>query len=54
MAFPGGSELLIVLVIVLILFGGSKLPQLARNMGQAQREFKRGVDGGPGDEDAAA
>jgi sec-independent protein translocase protein TatA len=44
MTFPGGSELLIVLVIVLVLFGGAKLPQLARNLGQAQREFKRGTD----------
>lgn len=51
MAFPGGSELLVVLVIVLVLFGGSKLPQLARNLGQAQQEFKRGSedpDDGPG------
>ncbi len=49
MAFPGGSELLIVLVIVLVLFGGAKLPQLARSVGQAQREFKRGSDGDPVD-----
>lgn len=38
------QELLIILVIVLVLFGGSKLPQLARNLGQAQREFKDGLD----------
>jgi sec-independent protein translocase protein TatA len=37
---------LIILVIVLILFGGSKLPQLARNLGQAQKEFKTGLDEG--------
>jgi sec-independent protein translocase protein TatA len=47
MAFPGGSELLIVLVIVLVLFGGAKLPKLARNLGQAQKEFKRGSDDDP-------
>jgi sec-independent protein translocase protein TatA len=37
-------ELLVILVIVLLLFGGAKLPKLARSLGQAQREFKRGVD----------
>ncbi len=39
---PG--ELLIVLLIILVLFGGSKLPQLARNLGQAQKEFRSGMD----------
>ena len=36
-------ELIIILVIVLLVFGGSQLPKLARNLGQAQREFKKGV-----------
>ena len=40
------QELLIILVILLVLFGGSKLPQLARNMGRAQKEFKQGLDEG--------
>ena len=35
-----------ILLILLVLFGGTKLPQLARNLGQAQREFKKGVDHG--------
>ena len=39
-------ELLIILVILLVLFGGSKLPQLARNIGRAQKEFKTGLDEG--------
>jgi sec-independent protein translocase protein TatA len=39
----GAPELLIVLAIVLLLFGSSKLPQFARSLGQAQREFKRGT-----------
>jgi sec-independent protein translocase protein TatA len=42
LAFLGGNEMLVVLLIVLVLFGGSKLPQLARSVGQAQREFARG------------
>lgn len=41
----GPPELLIVLVVVLILFGGAKLPGLAKSLGEAQREFKRGTDG---------
>lgn len=36
------QELLIILVIVLVLFGGNKLPELARNLGKAQRELKNG------------
>lgn len=35
-------ELAVVLVLVLILFGGAKLPQLARSLGQAQNEFLKG------------
>lgn len=39
----GTSELIIILVILLVLFGGAKLPKLARSLGQAQKEFKEGV-----------
>ena len=39
----GGPELLIVLAVVLLLFGGRKLPELARSMGQAKREFEHGT-----------
>ena len=39
----GGSELIIILIIVLVLFGGAKLPKLARSLGQAQKEFKDGL-----------
>jgi sec-independent protein translocase protein TatA len=42
----GAPELLIVLLVVLVLFGGAKLPKLARSMGQAQSEFKRGINEG--------
>ena len=41
----GPTELLIVLAIALLLFGGAKLPKLARSMGEASREFRKGVDG---------
>ncbi len=39
----GSSELIIILVVLLVLFGGAKLPQLARSLGQAQKEFKEGM-----------
>lgn len=50
------QELLIILVILLVLFGGSKLPQLAKNLGRAQKEFKDGITEGSkdGEEDSAA
>jgi sec-independent protein translocase protein TatA len=37
----GGGELLIILIILLVLFGGTKLPGLARGLGQSIKEFKK-------------
>lgn len=37
----GGMELLVILLIVLVLFGGAKLPSLARGLGQSIKEFKK-------------
>ena len=45
----GPTELIIVLLIVLLVFGGTKLPKLARSMGQAQKEFKKGLSEGAAD-----
>ena len=42
-AFLEGPELLIVLAIVVVIFGSSQLPKLARSLGQAQKEFKAGL-----------
>lgn len=39
----GMGELLIILVVVLLIFGPSKLPALARSMGQAMKEFRKGT-----------
>jgi sec-independent protein translocase protein TatA len=51
----GPTELLIVLGIILLLFGSTQLPKLARSMGQASKEFKKGVaEGAPPDEDASS
>jgi len=46
----GAQEWLIIAVVVLVLFGGSQLPTLARSLGEAQKEFKKGVDGSTKDE----
>ncbi|HEX6476790.1 MAG TPA: twin-arginine translocase TatA/TatE family subunit [Acidimicrobiales bacterium] len=40
-----GPDLLIVLGVVVLLFGGSQLPKLARSLGSARREFEQGVSG---------
>ena len=42
----GTPELIIIAVIVLLLFGGAKLPKLARSLGQAQKECKDGLSDG--------
>jgi sec-independent protein translocase protein TatA len=39
----GPTEAIIALVIILVLFGGSQLPKLAKNLGKAQKEFKDGL-----------
>ena len=39
----GPPELVVILIIVLVLFGGAKLPKLARSLGQASNEFKAGL-----------
>lgn len=39
----GGTELIVILVIILLIFGPSKLPALARSVGQAMKEFKKGT-----------
>jgi len=51
---PQGAEWLIVIVLVLLLFGGTQIPKLARSLGQAQKEFKQGLkEGAADDEDEA-
>lgn len=40
---PGGWELIVILVIVLVLFGANRLPQLAKGMGESIRNFKQGM-----------
>ncbi|MFZ1490853.1 MAG: twin-arginine translocase TatA/TatE family subunit [Ilumatobacteraceae bacterium] len=49
-----GPEWIIILVVVLVLFGGSQIPKLARNLGQAQKEFKKGIAEGSEDEKSSS
>ena len=46
-----GPDLLIILLIVALLFGGSQLPKLARSLGSASHEFRKGVEEGSGAKD---
>lgn len=39
----GPTELIVILVIVMLLFGAARLPKLARSLGESSREFKKGL-----------
>ena len=41
----GGQELIIIALILLVLFGGKKIPELMRGLGKGVKEFKDGVNG---------
>ncbi|MGD9997125.1 MAG: twin-arginine translocase TatA/TatE family subunit [Ilumatobacteraceae bacterium] len=47
----GPPELILIVIAVLVLFGGSKLPQLARSIGRAKVEFERAAKGEPSPDD---
>ena len=50
-----GPDLIIVIVVaVVVLFGGSQIPKIARSLGSAQSEFKKGLAEGTKDADAKA
>ncbi|HEX6312248.1 MAG TPA: twin-arginine translocase TatA/TatE family subunit [Acidimicrobiia bacterium] len=47
----GAPELLIILFVVVLIFGSTQLPKLARSLGQAQKEFKSGLKEGATEDD---
>jgi sec-independent protein translocase protein TatA len=50
----GMGELLVILIIVIVLFGASRLPQLGAGLGQGIRSFKKALGGGDDDKDEPA
>jgi len=42
--FISGSEIFIILIVVLVLFGAKKIPELAKGLGKGMREFKKATD----------
>ena len=50
----GAPELIIILLVVLVIFGGSQIPKLARSLGSAQKEFKSGLEEGAKDDETSA
>lgn len=51
-AWLGGPELIVIAIVVLLLFGGKKIPELMRGLGKGVKEFKsaKDGDGNPADE----
>ncbi len=43
MSMPSGMELLIIVLVVLLLFGGKKIPELAKGLGSGIRNFKKAI-----------
>lgn len=46
LGMPGGWEWIIILAVVVLLFGSSKLPQLAKAIGQSKKAFRDGIEEG--------
>ncbi|RYD58455.1 MAG: twin-arginine translocase TatA/TatE family subunit [Sphingobacteriales bacterium] len=44
-SMPGGSEWIFILLAVVVLFGGKKIPELAKGLGKGMREFKNAKEG---------
>ena len=52
-AFSFGPEWIVVLVVLVLLFGAKKLPELARSIGRSSSEFKKGIEEGQTDAESA-
>lgn len=44
LAMPGGMELILIILVIVLLFGGKKIPELMRGLGQGVKEFKKAKD----------
>ena len=47
----GAPELIIILVVVIVLFGARKLPDLARSLGASAKEFRKGIEEGSSEDE---
>jgi len=45
LSLPGGGEWVVIILVVILLFGGRKIPELARGLGKGLRDFKEAKDG---------
>lgn len=54
MGIPKGGEWIVILIVVLLLFGARKLPDLARSLGASTKEFRKGIEEGAKSDDAPA
>ena len=52
-AYSPGPEWIVVLIVLVLLFGAKKLPELARSVGKSTSEFKKGMSEGSSDTDEA-
>ena len=50
----GVDGVIVLVVVVVVLFGGSQIPKLARSLGSAQKEFKKGIEEGGSSDDVAS
>lgn len=50
---PGGSEVVVIILAIVLLFGGKKIPELAQGLGQGIKEFKKAIRGGADEESAS-
>ncbi len=46
----GPTELILIFLIIVVLFGASRIPQIGRGLGEGIRNFKKGIKGGENDE----
>lgn len=50
----GGQEWLLILLVILLIFGARKLPELARSLGSSAKEFRKGIEEGSKEDDEVA
>ena len=54
MGLPGGSEIILIIFVILLLFGAKKLPELSRSLGKSLGEFKKGQQEGEKPDDSTS